>query len=93
MPRRSFSVSRAQSCGQLSGRASNCAYRDSFSIYASLQPKLPQITQICPHESKAEPAIAAISRMVVGQALRLPGSATDAVALQSTGTQRYARPM
>jgi hypothetical protein len=71
-----------QRCGLLSGRASNCAYRDSFSICASLQPKLPQITQICTDESKTEPAIAPISRMVVGQALRLPGSATGAVALQ-----------
>jgi hypothetical protein len=44
--------------------------------------KLPQITQICTDESKTEPAIAPISRMVVGQALRLPGSATGAVALQ-----------
>jgi hypothetical protein len=48
-----------------------------------LQPKLPQITQICTDESKTEPAIARISRMVVGQALRLPGSATGAVALQN----------
>src|SRR6267142_5528751 len=38
-------MKRAQRFGQLSGRASNCAYRDSFSICASLQPKLPQITQ------------------------------------------------
>jgi hypothetical protein len=75
-------VSRAQNCGQFSGRASNCAYRDFFSICASLQPKLPEITQICTDESKTEPAIASISRMVVGQALRLPGSATGAVALQ-----------
>jgi hypothetical protein len=48
-----------------------------------LQPKLPQFTQICTDESKTEPAIAQVSRMVVGQALRLPGSATTgAVALQ-----------
>ena len=44
--------------------------------------KLPQITQICTDESKTEPAIAQISRMVVGSPLRLPGSVTGAVALQ-----------
>jgi hypothetical protein len=55
--------------------------------------KLPQITQICADEIKAEPEIARISRMFVGQALRLPASATGAVALQSTGRPRYARPM
>ena len=63
----------AQRCGQLSGRASNCACRDSFSICASLQPNVPQITQICADESKTEPAIAPISRMVVGQALAPAG--------------------
>src|SRR5215470_3215435 len=43
-----------QRYGQLSARASNCAYRDSFSICASL-PNRPQITQICGDESKTEP--------------------------------------
>jgi hypothetical protein len=41
--------------GQLSGRASNCAYRDSLSIYAS-SPNRPQITQIYADEGKTEPA-------------------------------------
>jgi hypothetical protein len=34
-------MSRAQRFGQLSARASICALRDYFSIFASLQPKLP----------------------------------------------------
>src|SRR4029077_14354535 len=76
IPRQSFSMLCAQRYGQLSGRASNCACRDSFSICASLQPKLPQITQICADAIKTDRAIARISRMFVGQALRLPASAT-----------------
>jgi hypothetical protein len=39
MPRETLVLAHAQRFGQLSGCASNCAYRDSFSIYASLQPK------------------------------------------------------
>jgi hypothetical protein len=37
-------MSRAQRCGQLSGRVSNCAYRHFFLICAS-SPNRPQITQ------------------------------------------------
>ena len=36
-------MAHAQRSGQSCGRAWNCAYRDSFSICASLQPKLSQI--------------------------------------------------
>ena len=39
-------MSHAQRSGQSYGRAWNCAYRDSFSICASLQPKLSQIYAI-----------------------------------------------
>jgi hypothetical protein len=39
-------MSHAQRSGQSCGRAWNCAYRDSFSICASLQPKLSQIYAI-----------------------------------------------
>src|SRR5215471_11200290 len=46
----------AQRCGQLFGRASSCAYRDSFSNCA-WSPNRPQITQICADECKTEPPV------------------------------------
>ena len=56
MLRRSFSMLRGQRCGQLSGRASNCAYRDSFFRICASSPNRPQITQIYAGEIKTEPA-------------------------------------
>jgi hypothetical protein len=44
-------------CGQPSGRAWNCAFRDCLPIFSFLQPKLPQITQSWPAKIKTEPRI------------------------------------
>jgi hypothetical protein len=54
-------VSCAQHFGQPSGCLRICAFRDCLSIFASLQPKLPEITQNYGNKSKTEPRIARFS--------------------------------